>query len=538
MHSQVDSSQGQAGLAWSGATRGHLGPRMVLACLVMSFFVISLATVCRWPLVWCDEPYFVDPAFHLAQEGRFVSEISSRHNDPDLLWEGNCPLYSIVLGWWMRVLGFSLFAARSLNVVLYTIAAAMLAVALDRLQRLRSISAAVLLAVGLYSCYSLVFGYRQCRYEPLCIMECAAVFLVLTTGKIGIRHILLVLVCSAIPWSGFPAVAWLFGAFAAGSLVFGRRILVDGVFAAIGITVGLASLATWFHFHGVLDSFAGMVGEVQDRIPFSVAARLRLLANGLLRDRGLWALWAAALTLLVAKIREGSLRKDCPVVVAILVALAGAIVQVLATSRAYDWTVAIPLVVGVVAELGGSRPVLLPERLAAITLTVAASMGLPSTLLATAYEWNERDHSRVDRFVASEIRKDDYCFCDITAYFPARALAERLHVDFGTLYNPGIWDNVEHHATNRTPFTVMIVRSDRGARTIEEFGGGWEEVARLPPCPPTWPPGSWGRGALERAIGVLYPPPLGEDAKRTATDRMYDLIVLRPTGRRATATVP
>lgn len=525
---QLDSSHGQAGLACSWATRGHLGPRMVLAFLAMSFFFVSLATVSRWPLVWCDEPYFVDPAFHLAHDGRFVSEISSRHNDPDLLWEGNCPLYSILLGWWMRVFGFSLFAARSLNVVLYTIAAAMLAAALDRLQRLRSISAAVLLVVGLYSCHSLVFTYRQCRYEPLCIMECAAVFLVLTIEKAFVRHILLVSVCSAIPWSGFPAVAWLFGAFACGSLVFGRRILVDGVCAGIGISIGLVSLATWLHFHGVLNSFVGLVGDVQDRVPFRVAVRLRLLVNGLLRDRGLWALWAAALALSVARMRSGSLRKDSPVVVAILVALAGTIVQVLATSRAYEWTVAIPLVVGVVAELGGSRPVSWPERIVVITLTVAASMGLPSVLLAAVYEWDERDHTRVDRFVTSQIRKEDYCLCDITAYFPARALAKRLHVDFGTLYNPGIWDNVEHHARNRTPFTVMIVRSDRGARTIEEFGGGWKEAGRLPPCPPTWPPGSWGRTALESVLGVLYPPPLGADAQRTATDRMYDLVVLRP----------
>lgn len=534
MKLQGDSSQEQRASASSWCTRGHLTSCMVLAFLVVSFFVISLATLCRWPLVWCDEPYFVDPAFHLAHEGRFVSEISSRHNKPDLLWDGNCPLYSVLLGWWIRVFGFSLFAARSLNVVLYTIAAAMIAVALNRLQRLRSISAAVLLMAGLYSCYSLVFAYRQCRYEPLCIMECAAVLLVLTIEKSGMRHMLLLLVCSTVPWSGFPAVAWLFAAFAVGAMVYGRRILVDGVFAGIGITFGLAALAAWFHYHGVLSSFCTMVGQVQDRVSFSVVARIRLLANGLFRDRGLWALWAAASALLVARYRAGHLCKNCPVVVAILVALAGAVIQVLVTSRAYDWTVAIPLIVGVVAELGGPRPVLWPERFVATAFTVAASMGLPGTLLATIYEWNERDHLRVERLIEAEVREDDYCFCDITAYFPVRRRAERLHVDFGTLYNPGIWDNVEHHAKNRTPFTVIVVRADRGARTSEEFGGGWEEVARLPTCPPTWPLGSWARKALGGVIDLLYPPPLGDDSKRVAPDRLYDLVVLRPAGRSQT----
>ncbi|MEY3205427.1 MAG: hypothetical protein RLZZ21_1758 [Planctomycetota bacterium] len=503
----------------------------VLALVFSLFAAVNLLTLTRWPIVWCDEPYFLDPAYRLAFEGRFASEFSSRSGSPEAFWEGNCPLYPLLTGYWMRLFGFSVFSVRSFVVLTYFFAVAMIVVAMRRFHRLQSITAAILLPTMLFSCYGMDFLYRQCRYEALCVMECAAVFLVLTIDKPVVRRPLLVLVCATIPWSGFPAVAWTAAAFLAGSLTFGRRVFVDGMIAGIGVALGLASLFGWLASQGVVESFLGHLGHVQDRIPFTLGARTSLFVSNVLRDRAGVALMCASFTVVVARLRTGDLSRQSPVVVGLLTMLCGAVLQAMVTSRVYDWTVTIPLAVGLAGEFGTVplKRIPFPERFLSLALVTLASMGLPSAVLAAVYEWNERDHARVETFVASHLEPDDFCFCDISAYFPTRRTARRVRVDFGSLYTVQLWNDVEDEARKATPFTVMLVRTDRSARTIQAFGGGWKEVARMPACRPTWRDGSLAKKAMMAVLDIIYPPSLDPDlSKRIATDHPYDLVVLRP----------
>lgn len=531
MKSLVTASSDRVGI---DTKRGHsLAPFVITAsCLVC----VTLATVCRWPLVWCDEPYFVDPAFHLAEDGVFTSEISGRYGrqaepPPPRLWAGNCPLYSIVTGYWLRVFGFSLFAARALNVVAYTGAVVLLALALRRLGFLDSWPGQVAFPVLMYGCYSLVFEYRQCRYDALCILECAAIFFSLTLTSPAVRHGALGVIAILLPWSGFPAVAWMCALFGVGAVLFGRRLLVDGLFFAMGIAAGLASLAAWLQWHDAFDIFFQHVNTVQGRVGLSVGARTRLLLKNLLEDRGRMALWCATFVIVAARVRRRSLTLHSPITIAACCTLAGAVFLVTVTTRAYSWMIAIPLIIGVVMELGGDgvRAMALPEKALAWAFAGVASLGLPGVLFASAYEWRERDHARVESFIASHIDHADYVFCDITGYFPSRRIARRVMVDFGTLYTVGIWDNVEEEAKLGSPFTAMIVRPERVERTIREFGGRWHEVARLPRGDATWAEGSGLKSLIKSMCDMIYPPPLDDDAnKRIATDHMYDLVVLRP----------
>ena len=470
----------------------------------------------------------------MVQEGFFGSEISGRSNDAKVFWEGNCPLYSLLTGYWMRLFGFSLFAARSFNILLYALAVVLVGCGLTRLGYLGSNAAIAAIPALMFMCYGVEFMYRQCRYEPLCVVECSAVFCILTVRRDVLRRVLLLVVGALVPWSGFPAVAWLAGAFGAGVFVFGRRVFIDGLCVGCGVASGLASMALFYWSQGGLWSFISHVTHVQGRVPFTVAHRVRMLVHGVLQGRGGLALWCGVAVSIGGRLRTGNISFQSPGVVAAAVAIAGAIVQAVVTSRVYDWTVLLPLAVGVSAELGDRAGIVrsLPEWRAVLGCVAVASLGLPSTLLATAYEWNERDYSRVVRFVESHVSSDDFCFSDITGYFPVKRIAQRIRVDFGTLYTVGIWDNVETYAAAKTPFTVMVVRSERADRTIKEFGGGWEVVGRMPEVPPTWQNGSTIKSVMKAVLDVVYPPPLDADPnKRVATDRMYDLVVLRPIGR-------
>jgi hypothetical protein len=507
---------------------------------VIGFFVlITLITGCRWPLVWCDEPYFADPAFHLARDGRLTSETA--YGGPiafapqrGQLWTGNSPLYSILLGHWIHWFGFSVFAVRALNLLLYSSAVALLAAALRRLGFLTSCAGAILLPTLLFSSYGLVFLYRQSRYDVLCTLECAALFFALTIDSPALRRLLLVAIAITVPWSGLPAVAWLAAAFAAGTFACGRCIIIDGACVGLGLVLGLSSLLAWLYAHDSLESFLAVVRSVRERAPMTLPARGRIMLQGLLCDRAAMALWCASFVTALSRLRTQNLSRASPVTIGIGVATSAAVVLSFATTRVYDWMVTIPLAIGVAAELGDGLAARLPrlERYVVWAFAVAAAMGLPGVLLATTYEWRERDHSRVEAFVAAHVTSADFCFCDITAYFPVRRIANRLLVDYGTWPTAGLWDDVQLQADRQTPFTVMVVQSDRAERTINEFGGSWSEVARLPAVPPTWSVESPVAALLRPLIELIYPPPLPSDRNhRISTDRMYDLTILRRTTR-------
>jgi hypothetical protein len=510
-----------------------------LTAVIGFFILITLITGCRWPLVWCDEPYFADPAFHLARDGQLTSETAyggpiALAPEPGSLWTGNCPLYSLLLGHWIYWFGFSLFAVRALNLLLYSSAVALLAAALLRLGFLTSRAGALLLPTLLFSSYGLVFLYRQSRYDVLCILECAALFFALSIDHAALRRFLLVAIAITVPWSGFPAVAWLAAAFAVGALACGQRIVIDGACVGIGLVLGLSSLLAWLYAYDGLESFVAVVRSVREREAMTLPARGRIMLQGLLCDRAAIALWCASFVTALSRLRTQQLRRVSPVVIGMGISASAAAVLSFATTRVYDWMVTIPLALGVAAELGDGLPVRLPrlERYVVWAFAVAAAMGLPGVLLATTYEWRERDHSRVEAFVAAHVTSDDFCFCDITAYFPVRRIANRLLVDYGTWPTVGLWDDVQLQAARHTPFTVMVVQSDRAARTIKEFGGGWREEARLPAVPQTWSDDSSIAALLMPLIEAIYPPPLASNRNhRISTDRMYDLAVLRRTTR-------
>lgn len=504
---------------------------------VGALVTLSALTICRWPLVWCDEPYFNDPAYNLAYHGRFTSE-TAYGGPADLaplpggLWTGNCPLYSILLTYWIRLFGFTLFSTRLLNLFLYTTAGLLVHAALRKRGYLATSASSILLPFLWFSAYGIVFLYRQSRYDVLCVLECAALFYVMTIDSNHLRRMLLMLIAVVVPWSGFPAVAWLASAYAAASGLCGRRIFVDGMWTGAGLAVGLAFLAYWLVANDSLQSFAAVVRSVHNRADYAFTTRMAMIFQGLFRDRAGMAVRIASGALLLARTCTRTLLRDSPVLLGSAVALSAAFVLNVVTTRVYDWMVTLPLIVGVVAELGGGKATPLPHlaRSTAWGFSILAAMGLPGVLLATVYEWNERDHTRVETFVSSHITADDFCFCDITAYFPVRRIANRMMVDYGTWPTAGLWSDVESHARKGTPFTAMIVQADRAERIIAEFGSDWTAVASLPPATRTWAHNSPWRRLLLAAIDKVYPPPLSADRnQRISTDRMYELTVLRKT---------
>lgn len=446
-------------------------------CLIR-IMLITLITGCRWPRAWSDEPYFADPAFHLARDERLTAETAfggpiALTPQPRQRWTGNCPRYSILLGHWIHWFGFSVIAVRALNLAVYSAAVALLATAIQRLWFLASCAGVLLMPTLMFSCSGLAFLYWQSGYDVLYIFKCGAMLFALPIDLPALRRFLLVAITLTVPWSGLPAVAWLAAAFAAGALACGRCIVIDCACVGLSLVLGLSRLLAWLYAYDGLESFLAIVHSVRERASMAFPAHCRILLQGLLCGRVALALWCAAVVTALSRLRPQSFSRVSPVMIGIGIAASAAAVLSFATTHVYDWMVTIPLAIGVAAELGDGLAARLPrlERYVVWACSMVAALGLPGVLLATAFEWQERTYSRVEASVAAHVTPDDFCFCDITAYFPVRCVANRLLVDYGTWPTAGLWDDVELQADRQTPLTVMAVHSDRAEQTNKEFAG-------------------------------------------------------------------
>ena len=88
------------------------------------FLAINFATGARYPVLWQDEVFFLDPAVNFATGRGFISSVDfCGTSTPQTFFACNTPLYPYVLGHWIKAFGVNLLAARSLNYILFSLAA-------------------------------------------------------------------------------------------------------------------------------------------------------------------------------------------------------------------------------------------------------------------------------------------------------------------------------------------------------------------------------------------------------------------------------
>lgn len=517
-------------------------PWPTLMATVAALVLLTLVTLTRWPTVWVDESYFVDPAVNLAAKRQFTSDFAFAAAKNDLflesrVWPGNCPLYSIALGYWIRAFGFGLFSARLLNVVFFAGGVLLATAAVLRCTTARRGLVAAGMPLLLFCSYPMPFMYRSCRYDALSFLECAAILYALTIRTSRVQLPILALAGFLLPWTGLPACILVAAALAVGA-TFRRELLPSAVVVAAAMALGGIAFIAWLWHYDALAAFRYHAQAVQARSRVGQGTLPRLL-RGLAPDRSTMILWVASLALVCRRI----LCKDCirtsPAVAAMAITGAAHAARTLANSGNYPWMSASVLAIGFLADLGSSevRRSCLAARacLAVACAGMAASMlMLPAVTWVAAFEWNARDHARVVSFVGRHVRPDDHVFADYSAYFACTALSHTAFVDSGARGGlPGDYVDVDDAVARRVPFSVAVVRPERAAETLRRFGPGWSQVAAMPATEAARPDQRpAGVGAVpNRILQAIYPPSLSQAmSERIAPDRPYALVVLRNNG--------
>jgi hypothetical protein len=445
-----------------------------VALTLFLFLVVNVFTADRYPFPFFDEVLYTDPAINYVTGHGFTSAV--RVANSPIFYFYNGPAHSALLIPWLKVFGISMRSVRSINFAYMTITVLLIWSAVKRLALVSWVGYRLLLVAMLICDYSIIFSYRCGRYDCLGMLVVAFAFWSFSITPAPFRLTALTMAGVASPWIGLqllPLEAVLGGTLLAfTTLRYWREIFAFST----GVVAGGFGLILFFTSHGVLQYFMQfpVVNHVGiDQVLHSQSKGFGFIA-GLLqgefrhahilpKDFSLPIVLASGLLLAVVLYGTRSLRWRSPLVYGLIfVPLLGLILILLAKFPTYyGWMTFIPLAICVCGSLEMDLPATV-RRLAVNLCVVACVLGVGLHVLACARDWKDRDYSKVQRFVASNIRSDDWVYIDPQAYYPAKLTgATTFFSDVGNI-----------PSAEKSRVTVCVIEPE-AVSVLKVLGGAW-----------------------------------------------------------------
>jgi hypothetical protein len=431
----------------------------LLALLTAAFLAANIATASRSPTVWYDETCFVDPAASLAL-GQGFKTAAWYHVTREQTFTG-FPLHQLLLAHWLKLTGFGVAEARSMNYVLMAGAGWLLWLAGWRLNLIRTAWTRLALVALVWSGYGITFVYRSGRIDSLHIFLTAA-FLAACAIRTGwLRGMTLFAIAALVPLSGAQFIAFTAVVGALVLLFAGRVVLPELTALAMGGAFGCAMIYFLWTMLGVFDSLAESTGGFF--LKFGTPTGLA--------DPSLVALLAASVIVGWRLQRQSQLKLRSVfgfgVVAALIVPLA-----VAALGRYpiyYSWMGWLPLALGFCAGL--SRVDFTGRAWlrwgAVLAVGAVCGVGLPARAALTLKEWKERDYEPVRQLAKRNVQSADWVYADYPAFYAVKPLA-------GLTMLPPYRQIIRDEEKRRV--TVLMIKPDNFAEVAELLGGEWERV--------------------------------------------------------------
>lgn len=452
-------------------------PKRHFLAVILAVIVVNCLTLNLYTTVWMDEANYTDPAANFVLGHGFTSTGWFETNQE--FWSGNTPLHAGLLCLWFRIFDFGMVQTRLFNLLVWSLAVAIICMAARRFRFVKTSSGLCLLAALLMLGDSVTFNYRAGRYDPLMVLLAASAFFAFSIADRRKRLAILfgstALFLPAAPALGPFAVMmslWL--------LLFTRLRYFKELFTAgCGVAAGAAALFCFYQYHGTWQSFL-QVTAIAKSLNFNPAvsnvfwAKTASLPGLYIQDKSL----VIALLLLLPACwlnrrrwtpGERTFSLFCLTLYGVLPTV---FLYVYAFPFYYSWMVYLPICVCTVSnleKLTESAAAWKRAALAGSAVLAVSMVGLPMRLaLALASsDPGERDYSRVTSFVKSVARPDDIVFADYQVFYAAHAL------DLKTYYTFYLQVITEEE---RNSITCLIIDPSSATETdklLKELGGNW-----------------------------------------------------------------
>ena len=457
-----------------------------IAVIMIGAAVVAVAFVMcdRFP-IWVDEVMDIDPAANALFGHGFSSTVWPFQVRGEY-WAGQSPLYFALLADWIRIVGFGVVEARSLNYALVVVAGVLLWWGCHRLAILRTPTARLLFVVTFLAGHGVTLAVWSARYDCLAMVLAALCLLNLSATSKLVRTIGFVVLGAVLPLAGFQLVVYIGLLTAVGLLAFRRDAIPAASALGAGVTLGMAFLYLMFSTNGVWIKFLASAAGSQNSITGQLAQvvlqgdlkgvrRLLEFPLAFLADHSFAVILAAAAIAFWFTPRDAPSRLRAS---ARLALLSGALIPTALFFAGkfpiyYGWMALVPTAMCLFAwteEFGRRSPGAWrwPLGVAVVAIVVGLPTYVANAIRLPAYERN----SVADQTASRELVADDWVYADYASYVAARRVATVVMVpSYGnSALVPGL--------PEKERVTALFVSSRNLKAAIDRVGGDWIMASR------------------------------------------------------------
>jgi len=472
---------------------GRVPALLLILAVGVPFLILNLFTATGFPIVWTDEVMCVDPAVNSVLGNGWTSTAWQSQGSHEF-WAANNPLYPALQLPWLKIFGVSPVAVRSFNYVAMLLAVYLIWSAAQKAGWLCGSAWLLLFSALVLSSELICFIYRSGRPDTVGMVVGASLLRSWFVEDARRRRALIFAMGMLVLAAGMQMIPFV-ACIVLVDAILSRRFRPEAVALAMGIVAGGAMLAVVFHFAGALRAYLAatfasgysLLGSTIQLLVFrDPAATARWKGQlSLVSPAGLWramtgdaALCCSTLVLLLAAIRErfaGSFSWRTPSGVGLILCLAVPSTMLLAGRYAdyYSWMSLIPAALCACAALKRHRGDRAMVLLGLALLGYGAARGLPRLLYEHSLDASARDYSQVRRFLADNIRKDDWLMGDPALYYAAKASGIRF---FSLTYAGGRGYRRPEEADR---ITVAIVQPKDLPEVEQKVAGSWKSTGAV-----------------------------------------------------------
>ncbi|MES2924203.1 MAG: hypothetical protein V4819_21815 [Verrucomicrobiota bacterium] len=450
---------------------------LVCALLISAFLlVIDLSTFHLFPTPWPDDISFSEPAINLATRGALDTFVWPAQPS-GTFWTANTPLYPLILSGWIEVAGFSLFAIRSFNYLLISIACIGVWMLALRFGICRSMWARLSLIPMIHLGYGVSFAYRSSRPDILGLLILLLYVYSLTITRTTRRRTLCTACAIAAVWTG-PQLGILIGAGALLALTLGWIARTDVVATIIGGSLGAVSFfLTLLAFDAVPNFMAsvalGRTGGIGIEIP--VLMKLRKCLVAYVSDYSFVPIFSAAVCLAAAgwPAFDRQVRKQLVFLASWISMIPWLLNFTSNYGYYYSYMLHVPACWSLVlvfdrVRFATRRPKALVGAFIGAIL-VGTAVGLPLRLAIALHEVDFMPRAAIATTLQNHLRATDTVLSDNATFFEVKAIAPLV---FGEYYHRLGGMNVSEKAS----LTALVLYPKDFESVSSSVGGEWEAV--------------------------------------------------------------
>lgn len=469
--------------------------------ILVAFVAVCITTTLALQPVWLDEVTVADPAVNL-YFGKGFTSTGWQYQTKDEFWASNAPLHQILLYHWMLIFGFNPVSVRSINFILMGVTIGLIWLSVYRLKLVTTAQARFMLIALLIGGAGTTFNYLIGRYDCTGIFLIAAAFLAYSIPLIWLRNLTLLSIGIFIPIAGVNLIPYGFIICSLLLIYLKKSFIREAISLSFGATIGLLFLYILYVTNGVakvlltsagghglagtIDKLSPDLGKAElavkikfviTHIPQILAIRLKNIPEWFLTDPSFISL----LLLLTGLIIYTRHKKDFHIrsVASFGLIVSIAVPLILGILRDYpfyySWMAYIPLSICVTSEIsrlwGTHYRFTAVHFLVIAVITYACIPGLPIKLLTSFRDQSwQRNYTKVEQFIASNVSNKDKAYSDFEAYYPVKQTAEYVLL-------PTYRDMMSDKEKQEVSILVIMPENYKSATSL--FEGKWYEAASL-----------------------------------------------------------